>query len=132
MALRKALAIAGALLVEGACAVGPNFTRPQSAVPSAYKEGPAPVSAEWKGAEPRDASLRGKWWEAFSDPDLNALEEQIDVSNQTLAQAEAQFRAARAIARGARADFFPTVTASPSIRIWEGPEPIPARWCRSL
>ena len=58
-----------------------------------------------------DAVLRGKWWELFGDPALNALEEQVAVSNQNLAQAEAQFRGARAAVASARAGLFPTVTA---------------------
>src|SRR6185295_7254229 len=64
-----------------------------------------------KQARPQDDALRGKWWELFGDPQLNALEEQVSVSNQDVAAAEAQFRAARAAIRVARADLFPTVTA---------------------
>jgi NodT family efflux transporter outer membrane factor (OMF) lipoprotein len=106
-------------LLSAACAVGPNYQRPSAPVPAAYKEERPPADAaaeaQWKPAEPRDDASRGKWWELFEDPDLNALEEQIDVSNQNIAQAEAQFRGARAAVRGARADFFPTVTASASV-----------------
>jgi NodT family efflux transporter outer membrane factor (OMF) lipoprotein len=58
--------------------------------------------------------LRGNWWELFGDPDLNALEQQIDVSNQTLKAADAQFAQARALLRGTRATLFPTVDFSPS------------------
>ena len=104
-------------LLSAGCAVGPNYKRPAAPVPPAYKE---PLSAEataesWKAAEPRDQVLRGKWWEAFGDPELNALEDQVSVSNQNIAQAEAAFRGARAAVRGARAELFPTVTASPSV-----------------
>ncbi|HEY0783882.1 MAG TPA: TolC family protein, partial [Thermoanaerobaculia bacterium] len=67
-----------------------------------------------KPAEPKDALVKGKWWEVFGDPGLNALEEQVSVSNQTLAQAEAQFRGARAAVRSARSGLFPTVGASVS------------------
>ena len=74
-----------------------------------------PRSAHWKSAQPGDHVTRGKWWEIFEDANLDALEDQIDVSNQNIAQAEAQFRGARAAIRGARADFFPTVTASASV-----------------
>jgi len=106
-------------LLSAACAVGPNYKRPSAPVPAAYKEerppGDAAADVQWKPAEPRDDAGRGKWWELFEDPELNALEEQIDVSNQNIAQAEAQFRGARAAVRGARADFFPTVTASASV-----------------
>ncbi len=111
-------------LLSAACAVGPNYKRPSVPVPAAYKEERPPPDAaaepQWKPAEPRDDASRGKWWELFEDPDLNALEEQIDVSNQNIAQAEAQFRGARAAVRGARADFFPTVTASASVTRSQG------------
>ena len=58
--------------------------------------------------------LRGNWWELFGDPELNALEQQIDVSNQTLKAAAAQFAQARALVRGTRANLFPTVDVAPS------------------
>jgi NodT family efflux transporter outer membrane factor (OMF) lipoprotein len=106
-------------LLSAACAVGPNYKRPSAPVPAAYKEERPPADAaaevQWKPAEPRDDASRGKWWALFEDPELNALEEQVNISNQNIAQAEAQFRGARAAVRGARADFFPTVTASASV-----------------
>lgn len=114
----RSLAVTWLLLVFLAgCAVGPNYHRPSAPVPPAYKEeGPPPeaTSGEWKPAEPREGLPRGRWWEVFGDPALNALEEQVSISNQNVAQAEAQYRAARAAARGARADFFPAVAASGS------------------
>ena len=70
--------------------------------------------AGWKTAEPRDRELKGKWWEIYDDPVLNSLEEQVNVSNQTLAQAEAQFRQARALVAQARAAYFPVVDLSAS------------------
>jgi NodT family efflux transporter outer membrane factor (OMF) lipoprotein len=109
-------AVAVALLCT-ACAVGPNYQRPPAAMPSSFKEAPAPgstLAAEWQSAQPKDDVVRAKWWETFQDPLLNTLEEQVAVSNQTVAQAEAQFRAARAAIRTARADLFPTVTAGAS------------------
>jgi len=99
----------GALaLAAAACTVGPSYKRPSTEMPSGFKEQPP---AGWKTAQPNDSMKRGAWWELFGDPALNALEEQVSVSNQTLAQAEAQFRGARAAVAAARAGLFPTVTA---------------------
>jgi len=95
-------------LLAGCAAVGPNYKKPTTAAPGAFKEAPP---EGWKRAQPSDALLRGKWWELFGDPALSALEEQVSVSNQNLAQAEAQFRGARAAVALARAGLFPTVTA---------------------
>jgi NodT family efflux transporter outer membrane factor (OMF) lipoprotein len=112
-ALRATVAGGGiAVLLAGAgCMVGPDYRRPPTTAPAAFKEPPPP---NWKTATPSDQLPRGKWWELFGDPQLNALEEQVSVSNQSIAQAEAQFRAARAAAGVARANLFPTVTAAPS------------------
>ncbi len=118
----RAVLIASALLAT-ACAVGPNYHRPSAPVPAAYKEAATPPSAatgEWKPATPRDELHRGKWWEVFGEPELDALEEQVDVSNQNLAQADAQFRAARAAVRLARAGLFPSLDANPSVTRSEG------------
>jgi NodT family efflux transporter outer membrane factor (OMF) lipoprotein len=86
-------------------------------VPTAYKEAP-PASFKaadgWKVAQPSDEVSRGKWWEVFQSPELNALQEQVDISNQTLAIAEAQLRAARATIGVARASLFPTVAGTAS------------------
>jgi NodT family efflux transporter outer membrane factor (OMF) lipoprotein len=103
-------------LLATACTVGPNYKKPPVTVPPAFKEAapPAVVAAaasQLAPAQPRDAVARGKWWETFGDGQLNGLEEQVAVSNQTIAQAEARFRAARAAVLGARSGQFPTVTA---------------------
>jgi NodT family efflux transporter outer membrane factor (OMF) lipoprotein len=92
------------------CAVGPEYARPRVETPAAYKE-----MGAWKVAQPRDDASRGKWWEIFSDPQLNALAQRIDISNQNLRLAEAQFREAQALVRSARAGLFPTVDGSASI-----------------
>ena len=103
-------AMAGLLLLVTGCTVGPDYVRPSAVAPAAYKE-----TKGWKVAEPRDDVLKGAWWEIFNDPQLNELEAQVDISNQNLAAAEAQFRLARAQVRVARAAFFPTVTAGSSV-----------------
>jgi NodT family efflux transporter outer membrane factor (OMF) lipoprotein len=102
-------------LVITACSIGPKYKRPEVQVPSAYKESPPASFKEsdgWKIAQPNDDVSRGQWWAVFGDPQLSALEEQVDVSNQTLAVAEAQLRGARAAISVARAALFPTVTGS--------------------
>jgi NodT family efflux transporter outer membrane factor (OMF) lipoprotein len=99
------VAVALAALAAG-CAVGPDYERPAVVTPDAYKE-----NAGWKVAQPRDDSLRGKWWELFGDPQLNTLEEQVSLANQNLAVAEATYSQARALVRQARAAYFPTITA---------------------
>jgi outer membrane protein TolC len=103
-----AIAMVGALLT--ACAVGPDYTKPDLAVPVTYKE-----NADWKPAQPGDALKRGAWWEIFGDPLLNSLEQQVDVSNQSLRQVEAQYRQAAAVVSEARANFFPTLAVSASV-----------------
>jgi NodT family efflux transporter outer membrane factor (OMF) lipoprotein len=99
-------------LMLSACAVGPDYKKPDLAVPAAYAESAHQDHASWKQAEPGDAIKRGAWWEIFNDDGLNELETQVDVSNQTLKQAEAQYRQASALVSGARASFLPTVSAS--------------------
>jgi len=99
-------------LVLSACVKISEPPRPTTTVPQAFKE---PPPAGWKEAKPNDGTLRGKWWEIFGDPALNALEEQVSLSNQNVAQAEAQFRQAQAAVRVARSDLFPLVTTSPSV-----------------
>ncbi len=96
------------LLVAG-CTVGPKYHTPTAETPPAYKE-----VGDWKPAQPNDQNLGGNWWEMFQDPQLNALEQRVDVSNQNLKAAEAQYTQARALLRYFRADYFPTVTAAPS------------------
>ena len=72
---------------------------------------------DWKPAQPKDDAIRGKWWEIYHDPQLNALEENVNISNQNVLQAEAQFREAAAAVKVARAAFFPTVTANPAYNL---------------
>ncbi|CAN5336304.1 efflux transporter outer membrane subunit [soil metagenome] len=107
-------AIVAALLASqlSACAVGPDYVRPSLDVPSAYKEAEASGSSSWKPAEPQSAGSAQPWWAAYGDPTLSALIDQAGRANQTLQQAEAQYRQAKAVADAARAGLFPTVGAS--------------------
>ena len=99
------LALAAALLLVSACSVGPDYARPALETPAAYKETEAA-----KNSQSVDDVVSRSWWEIFADPELNSLEQQVEISNQNVAQAEAQFRQARALVQAARAAYFPTVT----------------------
>jgi NodT family efflux transporter outer membrane factor (OMF) lipoprotein len=101
--------LAGALIQFSGCAVGPNYRTPVTEVPPAYKE-----AGNWKPAQPNDQNLGGNWWTIFQDPQLDALELQVNVSNQNLKAAEAQYQQARAALQYNRADYYPTVTAGAS------------------
>ena len=118
--LGKLLLSAAALLASFAfagCVVGPKYHAPSAPVPGTYKENPTnfPEAQNWKVAAPSDAMLRGKWWEIFNDPELNALEEQVDTNNQSIVQAYQNYIAARALVREARTQYFPTAGTTPSI-----------------
>ena len=99
------IAVGGLALT--ACTVGPNYVRPAVELPVSYKE-----NAGWKVAEPRDQINRGNWWEIFGIPELNALEQQVTVSNQNLRAAEASYRQAQAAVQATRAGYFPTLSAN--------------------
>jgi NodT family efflux transporter outer membrane factor (OMF) lipoprotein len=105
-----------ALLLQG-CVVGPHYNRPSVDTPGTFKE-VTPDDLKkmdgWKVAQPQDSALHGKWWEIFGDTQLNKLEEQVNISNQNVASAFANFMAARALVREARAQYFPTLTVGPS------------------
>jgi NodT family efflux transporter outer membrane factor (OMF) lipoprotein len=100
------------------CMVGPKYVKPTAPMAPGFKEQPPESFQEsdgWKTAQPRDQALRGNWWEIFGDPQLNALEEAVTLSNQNLKVAEARFRQARAMIRFNRSAEFPTISTSPSI-----------------
>src|SRR5437016_12523421 len=84
------------------CAVGPKYHTPTVQAPPAYKE-----VGDWKPAQPNDQNLGGEWWKIFQDPQLDTLELQVNVSNQNLKAAEAQYQQARAALRYNRADYYP-------------------------
>ena len=98
-------AIIAAAFAAG-CTVGPNYVKPKAEVPPAYVETPA----SWKQAQPSDAIEKGKWWEIYQDQQLNDLEEQVNVSNQSLKAAQEQFAEARAALKITRSQRYPTVT----------------------
>jgi NodT family efflux transporter outer membrane factor (OMF) lipoprotein len=111
------LAAISALLVSG-CNFAPKYSRPPVVTPAAFKEltpEQARILEGWKTAEPSENSLRGNWWAAYGDAQLNALEEQVNLGNQTIAGALAKVSAARALTKQARSQLFPTVTTTPSV-----------------
>lgn len=115
------LALLGAALAVAGCRVGPKYVRPAAPVPpvASYKEqtpesykGTSPGT--WHPAKPEDAQLKGKWWEIFHEPELNALEDQLDINNQNIALYFQNFLASRTLVREVNAQLYPTLTVAPS------------------
>ncbi len=98
------------LLLLSGCTVGPDYRRPAAPVPVAFKEQPG-----WKLATPQDAAAKGAWWAVFNDPLLDRLERQVDIGNQTLREQAAAYANAQALVDEARANLFPTLTASAGV-----------------
>ncbi|TIH08198.1 efflux transporter outer membrane subunit [Pseudomonas leptonychotis] len=94
-------------LLLGGCAIGPDYQRPPLQAPAQFKQ-----IEGWTQAKPGDALERGNWWQLYGDTELNALAERLNISNQNLAASEAQYRQARALVRGARAAFYPSLSSS--------------------
>ncbi len=113
------LAASGLALLLAGCTVGPNYHRPSVPDAPAWKENavppPNPPNGTWVHAEPSDQVLRGEWWEMYGDPQLNALEDKIAVSNQTLRAAMDQYLQVREQLQVARSQYYPTLAAGPSI-----------------
>jgi NodT family efflux transporter outer membrane factor (OMF) lipoprotein len=107
-----AATLAAMALLSAGCLKVPQYQRPAAPAPQSFKEEPP---QGWKEAQPNDGVLRGKWWEIFGDPALNALEERVSISNQNVLEVEAQFRQAKAAVRVARTALFPLVTGSASV-----------------
>lgn len=105
----RLLALVLSALLLNACAIGPDYQRPDTTTPVAFKE-----AAGWRQANPSDALARGAWWELYGDAQLNDLVQTLNRSNQTVAQSEAQFRQAQALVRSARGAFFPSADLSVS------------------
>ena len=119
---RRRTTVSGAAIciaLLSGCNVGPRYIAPAVPAPPAFKESsPAAYSSAppgtWQPALPQDAALKGKWWEMLNEPELNALEEQLNINNQNIAQYFQNFMAARAQVSEARAGFFPTATVDPA------------------
>ena len=115
---QASFALMGGLLctVLAGCNVGPKYVPPSMTAPAAFKESPTQFKEAdgWTVAQPQDATLRGKWWEIYNDPELNALEEQLNIDNQNIRESFENFMEARALVREARSQYFPTVSIGPS------------------
>ncbi|WP_439878823.1 efflux transporter outer membrane subunit [Pseudomonas prosekii] len=103
----RLLSLALCVSLLSACAVGPDYQRPQTAEIAQYKE-----AEGWRQANPSDSLARGAWWELYGDRQLNGLVDQLNNANQTVAQAEARYRQSQALVKSARAAFYPTVDLS--------------------
>ena len=119
-AWRRAVLTATAVMaaLASGCTVGPKYHAPTPAsslapTAAAYKESPQSGDG-WQVGAPQDAMLRGKWWEIFGDPELNGLEEQLNINNQNIKEYFENFMAARALVREARSQYFPTASIGPS------------------
>jgi NodT family efflux transporter outer membrane factor (OMF) lipoprotein len=118
IALAAYLCAALLSLTLAGCVVGPKYHAPAPQAPApTYKESPEQVQdgGSWTVAQPADAKLRGKWWETFNDPELNALEEELNINNQNIKQSFEDFMEARALVREARSQYFPTLSVAPSV-----------------
>jgi len=118
--MRKALTftIAVTLLPMSGCMVGPTYKTPAAIMAPSFKEATPASFAEqdgWRSGEPSDTKLKGDWWTLFQDLQLNELETKVDTANQSLKEAEANFRAARAQIGYARANEAPTIGVAPSV-----------------
>src|ERR1700723_1668914 len=119
--LKAALCSAIPALFLTGCLVGPKYHVPPAtaqAPPVAYKESPTQFQDTdgWKVALPQDAMLHGKWWEIYGDPELNALEDQLNINNQNIRQSFENFMEARTLVTQARAQLYPTLGTTPSFR----------------
>jgi NodT family efflux transporter outer membrane factor (OMF) lipoprotein len=103
----RVLAAAGFTAALAGCAVGPNYHRPPMNDAPAYKE-----LGDWKPSQPSEAIFKGEWWKVFNDPILDDLEAKLDISNENIKVAAANFDQARAIVAEAKAGFWPSIGAS--------------------
>ena len=103
-----AMALLGISLT--ACRVGPNYKPPAAPVPPEFRgtTGPAPSATT--------ASIgAGDWWNVFQDPQLDALEAEVNAANTDIKIAVTRVDQAAAITGYTRSYLFPTVTAQPTV-----------------
>lgn len=100
---RSLLALGAAATVLAGCTVGPNYQRPDLALPTAYARAD---EAPGSGVDP------ATWWTAFGDPRLTALIEKGLAGNPDIAIAASRVRQARLQEIVARAAGKPALNAS--------------------
>jgi len=110
--IKTTISLAVMLALLSACTVGPDYVKPETPQPAAFKEAQGSETAGWKVAEPKDDVIQEKWWELFNDPQLNTLVEQIDISNQNIVAVKARYRQAQALVRSSRSAYLPVLTGS--------------------
>ena len=99
--MRSLVYILALIMLLSGCAAGPDYQRPEQALPDSFAAG------EWKAAAPSELEDKGQWWLLYQDEYLSELLQQLDVSNQNLAAAEAAWRMAAAALGGTSARLYP-------------------------
>jgi len=115
---RRYIFLAAVLCCLVGCNFAPKSPKPSVQTPASFKE----ITTNdfnkiegWKTAEPKEDAIRGEWWKILGSPDLDKLEAEVNVSNQSLALAFANFLAARAAVKQSQSQYFPTISADPAV-----------------
>lgn len=116
--LPRLLILVSALMLS-ACKMGPDYVRPKTDAPATYKE-----AEHWKLAEPAAHVDRGAWWTIYRDPQLDALQAQLNKDNLNIRIAESQFRQAQAALAGSRAALLPSLGASAGVTRAQPADPL--------
>jgi NodT family efflux transporter outer membrane factor (OMF) lipoprotein len=101
-----------------ACAVGPDFNRPQEPAVDSYVREPLPAGLAAAGVpggeEQRFAlgqDIPAQWWTLFRSPQLNNLIETSLKNNPNVQAAQASLRQAQELLEAQRGSYYPTVQA---------------------
>jgi len=100
------------------CNLAPRYKRPPVETPAAFKENSGANNTDtniWQVAQPSDDVIRSNWWVMFNDTNLDALEDQIAISNQNVVAAFDNYVVAHEEVREAQAEYYPTLNAGPSV-----------------
>lgn len=97
----------GALLWLTGCSLAPHYEPPAMPSPAGFKEAGA-----WSRATPADELPQGNWWQVYSEPVLDDLEQKLGSQNTSLAAALARYDQSRAYLDEVRAGLLPTLTGN--------------------